>query len=90
MKAFRLKIHGVVQGVWYRASTKDRAEEYGVAGWVRNAVDGSVEAHVQGPDEAVEKILQWCRQGPSGARVEKVDVEQAEPEPDLVGFVIRR
>lgn len=90
MKAYHLKIIGIVQGVWFRASTKERADQYGVSGWVRNAGDGSVEAYVQGADEAVELLLQWCRQGPPGSRVERVEAEKSEPEPELLGFLIRR
>lgn len=90
MKAFHLKISGIVQGVWFRASAKERAEYYGVSGWVKNTVDGSVEAYAQGTDEAVEMFLQWCREGPPGARVDQVEAVKAELEPEIQGFLIRR
>lgn len=68
-----LKIHGRVQGVWYRESMRREAEMHGVAGWVRNCTDGTVEAHVEGAPEAVEAIVAWCRRGPPAARVSNVE-----------------
>jgi len=67
-------IHGFVQGVWFRASTKDEANRVGVTGWVRNAPDGSVEAVFEGPKKKVEEIVGWCHRGPSGAQVSTVDI----------------
>ena len=90
MKAVCLKIHGIVQGVWFRAGTKEAAEKYRVSGWVRNTPDGCVEAFAQGPAEAVESLVRWCRRGPAGARVDQVDVTPGQPDPLLVGFSIRR
>jgi acylphosphatase len=90
MKAVHLRIHGIVQGVWYRASTKEVADLNGLAGWVRNTPDGSVEAFAQGPEKAVNAFLDWCWRGPAGARVDQVDVSHAEPETGLHGFAIRR
>ena len=57
MKALRLMIHGRVQGVWFRATTQEIARKLKLTGWVRNTVDGSVEAHIQGDETAVEKML---------------------------------
>lgn len=68
-------MRGLVQGVFYRASTVSRAEELGLVGWVRNCPDGSVELEAEGPGERVEELLDWCRRGPAGARVTGVDVE---------------
>ena len=90
MKVAHLKIQGIVQGVWFRAGTRDEAERLGVSGWVRNAPDGSVEAFVQGPAAAVDALIEWCRRGPAGARVDRVDQSPAAAEPDLQGFGIRR
>jgi acylphosphatase len=90
MKAVHLKIHGIVQGVWFRASTKEVADLNGLAGWVRNTPDGRVEAFAQGPEKAVDRFLDWCWKGPAGARVEQVDVSPTAPEPGLVGFAIKR
>jgi acylphosphatase len=86
----RVRISGMVQGVFFRQSTRDRARELGLAGWVRNRSDGAVEATFQGTPEAVEEMLRWCHQGPPGARVAAVEViEEASHEP-LAGFSIRR
>jgi acylphosphatase len=67
-------ITGRVQGVCYRMETKQAADLAGVSGWVRNKRDGSVEAIFEGPEDAVESALAWCREGPSLSRVEHVDV----------------
>ncbi|MEE2730446.1 MAG: acylphosphatase [Pseudomonadota bacterium] len=70
----QIRIHAVVsgrvQGVYYRASTRERALEIGVTGWVRNRADGSVELEAQGSPEQVENLLAWARQGPEQARVQ--------------------
>jgi acylphosphatase len=68
-------VRGLVQGVFYRASTVDRASELGLVGWVRNCPDGSVELEAEGPGERVEELVAWCRRGPPGARVTGVEVE---------------
>ncbi len=67
-------IHGLVQGVWFRASTKETALRLGVGGWVRNLPDGGVEALFEGEKKKVEEIIGWCHKGPPGARVTKVDI----------------
>lgn len=69
-----LRITGKVQGVFYRASCADAARERGLVGWVRNAADGSVEAVAEGPREALESLVAWCRQGPPAALVDDVQV----------------
>jgi acylphosphatase len=66
-------VSGFVQGVFYRASTRDTALRLGLKGWVRNLHDGNVEAVFEGPIENVRKAVEWCREGPPGARVTKVD-----------------
>jgi acylphosphatase len=73
-------VRGAVQGVFFRAETRDRARSLGLAGWVRNAADGTVEAAFEGEDDRVDSIVEWCRRGPAGARVEEVDVTLVEPE----------
>jgi len=83
-----VRITGRVQGVFFRAWARGQAERLGVAGWVRNCADGSVEAHVEGEDGAVGKMIEMLRQGPSGARVEDLKIEAAEPE-DLGRFEVR-
>jgi acylphosphatase len=72
-------IHGRVQGVFFRGDMRDRARSLGVAGWVRNNPDGTVEAVLEGEDDQLELLLSWCRRGPAGARVDDVDVDWAEP-----------
>ena len=81
-------MHGNVQGVFFRDSTQRRASSRGVAGWVRNRDDGSVEAVFEGDPEAVDSMIEFCRSGPSGADVRSVDVEDEEPE-GLSDFSIR-
>ena len=86
--ARRLIIHGHVQGVFFRDSTRRCAERHGVAGWVRNRADGTVEAWLEGPPEAVHAVEEFCRRGPEGARVEHVDDEAVMAE-GLTGFQVR-
>ena len=90
MKAVNLMIHGIVQGVWFRASTKEVADMHRVSGWVRNTPEGCVEAFAQGPEKAVDSLVEWCRRGPAGARVDRVDVSPGAPDPLIKGFQIRR
>ncbi len=75
MERRRLVIHGRVQGVGFRASLAWEAQTLGIAGWVRNCRDGTVEAMVCGSDEAVAAMIAWARRGPPGARVDRVEVE---------------
>ncbi len=71
-----LAITGRVQGVWYRESMREAAESLGVTGWVRNRPDGSVEAVVQGDERQVALLIEWCRRGPTLARVGDVTVSE--------------
>ncbi|MDY6770518.1 MAG: acylphosphatase [Candidatus Nanohaloarchaea archaeon] len=89
MEQLHVFIKGRVQGVTFRASTKQKAEELGLDGWVRNLDDGRVEAVFQGDDEALEQIVEFCHHGPSPAEVENVGLTEEEPD-DLDGFTIRR
>jgi acylphosphatase len=82
-------VSGDVQGVFFRYETRERARTRGLAGWVRNLPDGRVEAVFEGPEDAVKAMLDWCRQGPSGARVTEVEVTNEEPE-GLGRFEVRR
>lgn len=72
MKTLHLRITGKVQGVWFRESMRQEAERLGVAGWVCNRADGSVEAVIQGSEAAVDALLAWTHKGPPMARVEQV------------------
>jgi acylphosphatase len=77
-----------VQGVFFRAEARARAVSLGLAGWIRNAQDGSVEAVFEGDEERVRSMVEWCRRGPVGARVEDVDVETEQPTGET-GFGVR-
>jgi acylphosphatase len=68
-----LRIEGQVQGVFMRRHTQEKALRLGLTGWVRNLMDGSVEAVIEGDKDRLEKMVRWCRQGPPTARVAKVD-----------------
>ena len=83
----RVTVSGRVQGVFFRETVRRRAESARLAGWVRNNSDGSVEAVFEGEQKAVERLVDWCREGPRGARVEWVDVATEEPE-GLEGFAV--
>jgi acylphosphatase len=72
-------VSGRVQGVFYRAETRDRARTRRLGGWVRNCADGRVEAVFEGPRPQVESIIDWCWRGPRFAHVEAVDVSWEEP-----------
>lgn len=87
--ARHLRIHGKVQGVYYRKSMTEAARRLGVHGWVRNRSDGSVEALAAGPAAAVQALIDWAHAGPTKARVDRVLVSEAEAEAPLRGFVQR-
>jgi acylphosphatase len=89
MHAAHLKIEGRVQGVWYRASTREQAVSLGLFGWVKNMPDGNVEAFAQGPKEMIEALAVWCRQGPPHASVTKVDVTWTDPDAAIRTFDVR-
>ena len=82
-------VTGRVQGVYYRANTRETATRLGVDGWVRNLADGRVEAVFEGAADDVEAMVEWCHDGSPNARVEVVEVERGEPE-GLDGFEVSR
>jgi acylphosphatase len=84
----RVIVHGRVQGVFFRDTTRRQATSRGVAGWVRNRPDGTVEAVFEGEPAAVEAMVEFSRAGPRGARVERIEVVEEEPQ-GLSGFVVR-
>jgi acylphosphatase len=84
----RVVVHGLVQGVFFRDSVRRLARSSDVRGWVRNTLEGTVEAVLEGEPEAVERLVAFCREGPRGARVDSLVVFPEEPE-GLSGFVIR-
>jgi acylphosphatase len=84
----RAVAHGRVQGVFFRDTVRRMAEERSVAGWARNNPDGTFEAVFEGDAEAVERLVAFCREGPRGAVVERVEVFDEEPE-GAPGFAVR-
>jgi acylphosphatase len=88
--AIEARITGRVQGVWFRAWTEQEAMALGLAGWVRNEVDGAVRALFVGPRGAVEAMLLRCRSGPPMARVDAIETTEISPVPELPGFGQRR
>ena len=84
----RAVVHGNVQGVFFRDSARREAEKIGVAGWITNNSDGTVEAVFEGTEDAVEAMLGFCREGPGRADVERIEVSEEEPE-GLGGFSVR-
>lgn len=86
-KAVRVRVSGLVQGVAFRASLAEVARSRGVAGWVRNRFDGSVEAQLEGEGDSVDKVVAWAKKGPPRARVDSVKVIGTRPG-NLKGFHI--
>jgi acylphosphatase len=84
----RVRVRGAVQGVFFRAETRDRARSLGVTGWVRNVPDGSVEAVFEGDAARVESMIDWCRRGPRGAAVADVEVFDEDPQGEE-GFAVQ-
>ena len=84
----RVVVHGRVQGVFFRETTRRLALEHGVSGWVRNTWEGTVEAVFEGPSGEVERLVELIHRGPPGALVEQVDVFE-EDEEGLAGFAVR-
>jgi len=94
MRKMKVRAHifvsGRVQGVFFRVETRYEAMKRNVAGWVRNTSGGRVEAIFEGKREDVEKLIEFCRKGPSGARITKVDVQWEEYSGEFKDFKIRR
>ena len=88
-KRARVRVSGRVQGVFFRDSTREKAQELGLAGYVKNTPDGDVEALFEGPSEGVEEMVRWCGQGPPHASVENVEANYESPGDDLTGFEVR-
>lgn len=82
-------VQGRVQGVYFRASTRDQARQLHLAGWVRNCPDGSVELIAEGDKEKLAQLINWSQEGPPGARVTEVNVEWQEGTGEFVGFAVK-
>jgi acylphosphatase len=83
-------VSGKVQGVFFRSSTQDKAEELDLSGWVRNLPDGRVEAVFEGEKEDVDKMVEWCRKGPEYAKVTGVEIIMEEYKGEFNAFLLRR
>jgi len=83
IKNVKIKIFGLVQGVWFRESAKGKAGEMGIAGWTRNEPDGSVYVEAEGKEEKIREFIRWCHKGPELAKVERVEVKVGR---DLKGY----
>lgn len=84
-----MKITGRVQGVGFRNSTRRKARQLGVTGWVKNLADGSVKVIAEGKRDDVESLITWANSGPRLANVDKVEVERKEPKDEFDNFTIR-
>ena len=84
----RVVVHGDVQGVFFRDTTRREASRLGIAGWVRNGPDGTVEAVFEGDPDRLQEMVRFMREGPRGADVDHVDEHDEQPE-GLTGFQIR-
>ncbi len=73
--AVHIVVHGSVQGVFFRASTQSQASEHSLTGWVRNLPGGTVEIHAEGEKESLDRFIEWCRQGPPAANVQRLDLD---------------
>jgi len=91
LAVIRVRIHvsGRVQGVFYRSNTRRRALGLGLKGWVRNLPDGRVEAVVEGEEDQVDRLIQWCRRGPPSAVVTGLDVKPETPTGEFKTFWVR-
>ncbi|MEN8235402.1 MAG: acylphosphatase [Actinomycetota bacterium] len=89
MRAIHAEVSGLVQGVYFRASTVREARRLALEGWVRNLSSGSVEVWAQGTDDALDRIKQFLDRGPEGAVVETVSFEVVETDPRLTSFNVR-
>ena len=83
-----ITVHGRVQGVWFRAGTKEKAEELGLTGWVMNRPNGSVEIHAQGEKSQLENFIAWCRQGTPAAKVTSLDIDRSLIQQEFISFDI--
>ncbi|MFH1200889.1 MAG: acylphosphatase [bacterium] len=88
-KQINLKIHGKVQGVFFRDTSRAEAKELNLCGWAKNQTDGTVEIVAEGDDKDLRKFIEWCKYGPDHAEVEKVDVKWTKLTGELDGFVIK-
>ncbi|MFD2246949.1 acylphosphatase [Pontibacter ruber] len=89
-KRIAIRVHGKVQGVFFRASTQEKAQELGLSGFVQNEDDGTVYLEAEGEEAVLKELEQWVHEGPRHARVDKVEVEEKEELKGFKGFEQRR
>ncbi len=89
IKRAHLFVSGKVQGVFFRANTKDVAIDHGLSGWAKNCLDGSVEVILEGNADQVERVINWCRKGPAAAQVADVEIKWEKPTGEYDAFSIR-
>lgn len=75
-KNVHITINGKVQGIWFRANTKQKAEQLGITGWVKNIPNGSVEAIFEGEENCIKEMIDWCQHGPPQAKVENIEIKE--------------
>ena len=85
----QIVIYGIVQGVWFRVNTKNKAEQLNITGWVRNTSDGNVEALFEGEESNINEIIEWCHHGPPSAMVEKVEIKKSYATNEFNHFFIK-
>ena len=88
MTRYKIIVKGKVQGVFYRSSTQAKAKELNLSGWVKNEEDGSVVIEAEGEEQKLEKLIEWCKQGPGAAVVNDVEYQEMEPK-GVNGFEVR-
>ena len=88
-KRVELKIHGKVQGVFFRDSTRNKARELNLSGYVKNKLDGTVEIVAEGQKEMLQRLVGWCKEHPGYSKVEKVEVKWAEGAGKFADFIVR-
>ena len=88
INAAHITVHGRVQGVWFRAGAKEKAEELGLTGWVMNRPNGTVEIHAQGEKSQLETFIAWCHQGTPTAKVTSLDIDRSEAQQEFKSFDI--
>ena len=83
-----ITVYGRVQGVWFRAGTKEKAEALGLTGWVKNRPDGTVEIHAQGEKSQLENFISWCHQGTPASQVTFLGIDRSKAKQEFTSFNI--
>jgi len=85
----RIKIYGIVQGVFFRTNAMEKSTKLGLKGWVMNNKDGSVEILADGKEEKIKELVEWCKIGPGLARIDRIEITEEKPKEKLHNFKIR-